>query len=78
MEKLKSIFPLSFRGKGIGSMFIAILFYIIIGLVLGAVCWLVGKIPMIGDLASWLVGVIAGIYELVGIVLAVLHFLKVV
>lgn len=78
MDKLKSIFPFSFRGKDIVSLLVSILIYIGIGLVLGVVCWIVGKIPLIGGLASWLIGLIGGIYELVGIVLAVLHFLKIV
>ena len=77
-NKLKSIFSLSFKGTDVSSLIISILLYLGIGVVLGLVCWLVGIIPLIGGLVSWLIGTVGGLYVLVGIVLAVLHFLKIV
>lgn len=77
-NKLKSIFSLSFKGNDVSSLIISILLYLGIGVVLGLVCWLVGIIPLIGGPVSWLIGTVGGLYVPVGIVLAVLHFLKIV
>lgn len=53
------------------------LIYIVIDVVCGVVIGLLAKIPLIGILFS-LVGAVVGLYALVGVVLSILVFLKVV
>ncbi len=81
---LKKYFPYSYKAKSIGGLITSILFYIVIGLVAGVAIWLAtlltGWIPVIGAIVGWLLGIVASIvevYNVVGIVLAVLVFLKI-
>ena len=77
MDLLKKIFPLSFRyAKDIANLIVGIIVYLVVGAVGGLVIWLATGIPFVG----WLVGTLGGIldlYVVVGIVLQVLVFLKV-
>lgn len=77
MDTLKKFFPYSFGVKSVVNMLIKILIYIVVGAIIGAVIGLFGKIPVIGILAS-IVGWIVELYVFVGVVLAILNFLKIV
>ena len=70
MELLQKIFPFSFGAKDIAGLIIKILVYIVASTVLGFV---VGLIPLIGGL----IGSLIGLYSTVGIVMAVLDYLKI-
>lgn len=77
MDMLKQFFPFSFAAKNdLTALIINILVYIVAGAVIGFVLGLLGGIPIIGFLFS-LIGWIVGLYCLVGLVLAVLDYMKV-
>lgn len=78
MEQLKKYFPKSFGLEDVKALVIAILIYVVIDLLCGAVCWILGLIPLLGGIAAWLLGTLVGIYTTLGIVLAVVSFLKVI
>ena len=75
MNLLKTLFPLSFRFKPADavSLVISIIIYLVVGVVIGWVIGLLSAIPVIG-LIFGLVGGLIGLYNLVGIALAVLNF----
>ena len=76
MDMLKKYFPLSCGLEDVKKLVIAILIYVVIDLISGAACWVLGLIPLLGGIAAWALGTVVGLYTLVGIVLAVLSFLK--
>ncbi len=78
MEQLKKYFPKSFGLEDVKALVIAILIYVVIDLLCGAVCAVLNIVPLLGGIAAWIVGTVVGIYTTVGIVLAVLSFLKIV
>lgn len=77
MDTLKKIYPHAFKAKELTPFIIALLVYAVIDVVCGFVIGLLAKIPLIGILFS-LVGTVVGLYAFVGIVLAILVFVKVV
>ena len=77
MDMIKALFPYSFGAKDIKALAIKIVVYLVVGFVVGLVCSVIGLIPILGPIIGWLVGGIVGLYDLVGIILAVLDFLKV-
>lgn len=76
MDLLKKYFPWSFKASDGKALAIAILIYIVIGIVGGLIIGLLSWIPVIGWLLS-IVGGLLDLYTLVGIILAVLFFAKV-
>jgi len=76
MELVISIFPLSFLGRTLKNLIISILIYIGIYVVCSLVLGLLFFIPLLGWLRS-IVGWVVNIYCTVGIVIAILNFLKV-
>lgn len=77
MDTLKKLFPFSFKEMDLKALIITIVGYIIAGFLLGLVLGLLGRIPLIGwifRLVRWLIE----LYITVGVILAVLKFLKVV
>lgn len=70
MELLKKIFPYSFGAKDITGLIIKIIVYIVASAVLGFV---VGLIPFVGGL----IGSLISLYSTVGLILAILDYLKV-
>ncbi len=81
---LKKYFPYSYKSKSLGGLIVSIITYLVIGLLAGLAIWLAtlltGWIPVIGGIIGWLLGIVASlveVYNVVGIVLAVLVFLKV-
>ena len=75
MDILRILFPLSFSVRELRSLLISVGIYLVIGIVAGVICKIVGIIPILGALVAWLIGAVAGLYVLVGIVLSVLTFL---
>lgn len=77
MEKLEPYFPLnkSVKSGDIGSLVIAIVIYVVIAAVLGVLLGFLSGIPVLGIIFS-IVSTLVWIYEVVGIVLAILTFTK--
>lgn len=77
MDMLKKFFPHAFKATEVKSFIIALLVYAVIDIVCGIVIGLLAKLPLIGIIFS-LLGSLIGLYALVGIVLSILVFVKVV
>ena len=74
---LRSYFPLNanVRRQELSSLILCVVVYLIISAVAGLAASLLGWLPIVGwvvDIVAWLIGV----YCLVGIVLAILDFVK--
>jgi len=76
MDILKKVFPYSFGVNGLGNLIVKVLVYIVVGAIAGFAIGLLAALPIIGLLVSLICGLI-DLYVVVGIVLAVLDFLKV-
>jgi len=76
MDMIRKVFPFSLGAKDVKDLVIKILIYLVAGAVLGWVIGLFAKIPVLGLIFS-LVGTVVGLYCFVGIVLAVLDYMKV-
>ena len=76
MEQLKKYFPLSFGLQDIKKLVISIVIYLVIEAVCGVVCKVVGIVPLLGGIAAWIIGTVASIYTTLGIILAVVFYLK--
>lgn len=78
MKTLKNIFPLSFKwSKDVVGLIIGIVLYIVVAVLCGWAITLVGGIPVINILVP-ILGILLDVYCLVGLVLLVLAFLKVI
>ena len=77
MDMVKKFFPNAFKAKELSSFIVALVIYVLIDVVCGFVIGLLAKIPVLGIIFS-LLGSIVGLYALVGIVLSILVFTKVV
>lgn len=77
MAQLKKFFPFSFGIADVTKLVINIIIYIVIAAVGGLILALLSSIPIVGWLFSILGGLI-DLYAFIGIVLAVLSYLKVV
>ena len=77
MDAIKKYFPQAFSAKDVKSLIIALVIYAVIAFVGGLVLGLLGIIPIIGFIAS-VIGWVLRIYCAVGIILAILVFLKVI
>ena len=75
LKKLKPYFPVSFRVKDVTEFVIALAMYVIAGSICALIIGLLAKIPFIGFLFG-IVGALAGLYVLIGIILTILVFLK--
>ena len=75
MDALKKFFPYSYKVKDLASLIINIVIYLIIDIVCGFSIGLLAKLPIIGIIFG-LLGGLVGLYALVGIVIAILVFLK--
>lgn len=76
MEMLQKYFPRAFTATEVSKLIIAIIIYALIDIVAGFVIGLLAKIPVVGIFAG-LLGSLVGLYALVGIVLSILVFCKV-
>jgi hypothetical protein len=77
MDILKKFFPTAFKANDVKPLIISLIIYVLIDIVCGFVIGLLAKIPIVGIIFS-LLGSIVGLYALVGIVLSILVFLKVI
>lgn len=77
MDMLKKFYPHAFKAKELTPFIVALVIYVLIDIVCGAIIGLLAKIPLIGILFS-ILGAVIGLYALVGIVLSILVFVKVV
>ena len=76
MDALKKFFPHAFKATALSKLIITIIIYLLIDVVCGFVIGLLAKLPIIGIIFG-LLGSLVGLYATVGIVLAILVFLKV-
>lgn len=77
MEQIKKIFPLSFtEKKTIGALIINILIQIIVCAIAGVLIGICADIPVIGIIIG-AVGGLVGLYQIVGILLSILDYAKV-
>ena len=74
---LKHYFPAALRSIDTSSLIKAIVFYLVIGIIGGVICRVVGIVPIIGWLVAAALGLVVGLYTLVGIVLSVLTYISV-
>ena len=77
MDILKKLYPHAFKAKELTPFIIALLVYVVIDVVCGFVIGLLAKIPLIGIIFS-LLGSVVGLYALVGVIMSILVFVKVV
>lgn len=77
MELLKKYFPFAFKATELTPFIVSLVIYVLIDVVCGVVIGLLAKLPIIGIIFS-LLGAVIGLYALVGIVLSILVFVKVV
>lgn len=78
MDLLKKIFPLSWKYADSGkNLAIGIILYIVAGFVGGLIIGILAKIPVVGIIIGILGGVI-DLYALIGIILEILVFAKVI
>ncbi len=77
MEKLLPFFPLNAKVKknDVVSLIIVIAIYIVVAAVLGFIIGLISSIPVVGLIGS-ILSLLVWIYEVVGIVLAIVTFVK--
>lgn len=74
---LKQLFPTALRATNSSNLIKAIIFYLVIGIIGGIVCKIIGIIPIIGWLVAALLGLVIGLYVLIGLVLSVLTYIAV-
>lgn len=77
MDLIKKIFPFSFGAKDVTGLIVSIVIHLVGIIVMSLLGGLLGNIPVIGLLLG-IVGWVVGLYCTVGIILAVLVFLKVI
>lgn len=77
MDILKKIFPISYKATEVNALIVSLIIYVLIDIVCGFVIGILTKIPFIGLLFG-LVGSVVGLYALVGIILSILVFVKVI
>lgn len=77
MDMLKKYFPHAFKATEVKPFIISLIVYILIDIVCGFVIGLLAQIPVVGIIFS-LLGSLVGLYALVGVVLCILVFAKVI
>ena len=77
MDFLKKYLPHVFKAKQTNDFIVSLIIYAAIAIVGGAIIGLLAKLPIIGLIFS-IVGAIVDLYALVGIVLSILVFVKVI
>ena len=77
MDILKKFFPTAFKSNDLKPFIIALVVYLLIDIVCGVVIGVLAKLPIIGFIFS-LIGTVIGLYALIGIILSVLVFVKVI
>lgn len=77
MEALKKFFPHAFKATELGAFIVTLIIYVVIDVVCGFVIGLLAKIPLLGIIFS-LLGTLVGLYALIGVILSILVFVKVI
>ena len=77
MDTLKKFFPHAFKATELSNFIISLIVYVLVDVVCGFVIGLLAKLPIIGFVFG-LIGSLVGLYALVGAVLSILVFVKVV
>ena len=77
MDTLKKFFPHAFKSTDVKPFIISLIVYVLIDIVCGFVIGLLAKLPIVGIIFS-LLGSLVGLYALIGVVLCILVFVKVV
>ena len=77
MDMIKTIFPYSFGAKDLKALAIKIVVDLVVGAIVGLLCSIIGLFPLLGAIVGWIVGGVVGLYNLAGLVLAVLDYMKV-
>ena len=77
MDLAKKLFPQAFNAKTTAGLIVTLIIYVLIDIVCGFVIGLLAKIPLLGIIFS-ILGSVIGLYALIGIVLSILVFLKVI
>ena len=77
MDILKKFFPHAFKANDLTAFIITLVIYVLIDIVCGLVIGLLAAIPVIGFIFS-LLGGLVGLYALIGVVLSILVFVKVI
>lgn len=77
MDMIKKVFPHAFKANELKSFIIVLVIYLLIDIVCGFVIGLLAKLPILGIIFS-LLGSVVGLYALIGIILSVLVFVKVI
>ena len=76
MDMLKKFYPNAFKATELKAFIIALVIYVLIDVVCGCVIGFLAKIPLIGIIFS-ILGTVIGLYALIGVILSVLVFVKV-
>lgn len=76
MDMLKKFFPLSFGSKDVANLVVKALIYLVVGIIAGFAIGILANIPVI-NLVTGLVGTLVELYCVVGIVIAILDYLKI-
>ena len=70
-------FPISARAKTLGGLLVSILIYIVVGFLIGLGLKILSILPLI-DILLGIIGWLVELYIAVGVVVAILVFLKVI
>ena len=70
-------FPISARAKTLGGLLVSILIYIVVGFLIGLGLKILAILPLI-DILLGIIGWLVELYIAVGVVVAILVFLKVI
>jgi hypothetical protein len=76
MDVLKKFFPHAFKATELTAFIVSLVIYVLVDVVCGFVIGLLAKLPILGIIFSILGGAV-GLYALVGVVLSILVFVKV-
>ncbi len=74
---MDALFPLNknVKKKKLGTLVIAILLYVVLGVVVGLIQWLLRGIPFVNTVMS-IVRYLVWLYSVVGVILAIIKFFK--
>jgi hypothetical protein len=77
MDILKKYFPVSFGATDVVKLVIKIIIYVVIGAIVTCLGAIISLVPFAGGVIAGILGTLSSVYCLIGIVLVVLDFLKI-
>lgn len=77
MDMLKIFFPHAFKATDLKAFIVSLVIYVLIDIICGFIIGLLAKLPIIGIIFG-LIGSLVGLYALIGIILSILVFVKVI